>query len=149
MQAGPGTYALILRCTSRAAATVGRWGELRLEPGFYIYVGSAFGPGGVKARVLRHCRASASKHWHIDYIREFVRPVGAWYSHQADHLEHDWATMVAGMPGVTAIAGFGCTDCHCRSHLFRTHTAPDFSRFAELAGNQVERWSYDSTILIA
>lgn len=146
MRASPGTYALILRCTGRASVTVGRWGEIRLETGFYTYVGSAFGSGGVKARVLRHCRSNMRKHWHIDYIREFVHPIGAWYSHQPQRLEHDWATIIASLPGVTAIEGFGCTDCRCHSHLFRTASTPDFSRFAQIAGNRVEQWSYVSCV---
>jgi len=49
--------------------------KLDLLPGYYIYIGSAFGPGGVRARMLRHLRADKPKHWHIDYLREFC------YSH--------------------------------------------------------------------
>lgn len=147
MQTSPGTYALILRCTSQASVAVGRRGDICLQPGFYVYIGSAFGPGGVQARVFRHCRSNTRRHWHIDYIREFVHPIGAWYSHQAQHLEHDWATIMAEMPDVKAIAGFGCTDCRCHSHLFRSELAPDFTRFAEVAGNQVGQWDYDLTAL--
>jgi hypothetical protein len=45
-----GTYALVLSLDSATTLRVGRRGAYRIEPGFYVYVGTAFGPGGVKAR---------------------------------------------------------------------------------------------------
>ena len=51
-----GTYALVLRSDVSAATEIGRWGRLTIRPGYYVYVGSALGPGGVRARVSRHCR---------------------------------------------------------------------------------------------
>ncbi|MFQ5579314.1 MAG: DUF123 domain-containing protein [Nitrospiria bacterium] len=54
MKSEPGTYALILQSRSEARGQVGRLGQINLKPGYYIYVGSAFGPGGVQARVSRH-----------------------------------------------------------------------------------------------
>lgn len=94
-------------------------------PGFYIYVGSAFGPGGVRARVLRHCRLAKAKHWHIDYLREFLSPMGACYSYDAMRLEHQWAQVLCDMSGMSSIRGFGCSDCQCHSHLFQTPSMPD------------------------
>ena len=142
MNAKPGTYALVLQCPASATTQVGRWGRLSLEPGYYIYVGSAFGPGGVQARVLRHCRRSKSRHWHIDYLREYLSPVGAWYNHEPTHLEHEWAGLLSGMGGLSSIPGFGCSDCRCGSHLFRTSSEPEFTVFSSAAGGKVERWSY-------
>ncbi|MBN1192074.1 MAG: GIY-YIG nuclease family protein [Coriobacteriia bacterium] len=140
MEAKPGTYALVLRSHSWARTQIDRWGHLDIEPGYYIYVGSAFGPGGVRARVLRHCRAAGSRHWHIDYLREFVTPVFAWYSHDPARLEHRWAQALAGMKGMTPIKGFGCSDCDCQSHLFHTVAEPDLARFATTVGGPVETW---------
>jgi Uri superfamily endonuclease len=45
MKAQPGTYALGMRCSSDQQVEVGKLGSLRLQSGFYVYVGSAFGPG--------------------------------------------------------------------------------------------------------
>lgn len=140
MEPKPGTYALVLRCHTRAKAQIGRWGHLDIEPGYYIYVGSAFGPGGVSARVLRHCRAAACKHWHIDYLREFVTPLWAWYSHDPVRLEHRWAQALAGMADMTSIEGFGCSDCNCQAHLFHAVTEPDHARFSDAVGGPVETW---------
>ena len=42
--AKPGSYALILSTSTEAVIRVGRLGNLQLQPGFYVYVGSALGP---------------------------------------------------------------------------------------------------------
>lgn len=142
MQSEPGTYALILQSHSNATAQVGRWGSLAIEPGYYVYVGSAFGPGGVRARVLRHVRTAKARHWHIDYLRKFLSPVGAWYSHDARRLEHLWAQVFQDMRGVASVQGFGCSDCTCLSHLFHSTRAPSLKRFSALAGDGVDVFAY-------
>lgn len=136
----PGTYALILRSRSSAGVRIGRWGRLDIEPGYYVYVGSAFGPGGVRARVLRHFRKSKAKHWHIDYLRERVEPICAWCSYVPSRLEHRWARAVAEMPGITSVRGFGCSDCGCHAHLFAMAVEPEFSRFRRTVGGAIEAW---------
>jgi hypothetical protein len=52
----PGTYALIFTTDADLEIQVGRLGQLHVRPGVYVYVGSAHGPGGLAARVLRHAR---------------------------------------------------------------------------------------------
>jgi Uri superfamily endonuclease len=118
MKSQPGTYALLLRSDASTSAQIGRWGCLDVRPGYYIYVGSALGPGGVLARVSRHCREHKTKHWHIDYLREFTIPVSVWYSYSPTRLEHCWAKAVAGLTETEPVKGFGCSDCKCNSHLF-------------------------------
>lgn len=140
MQAGPGTYVIILRSDVSTELQVGRWGMLNIRPAYYSYVGSAFGSGGVRARVMRHFRAGKPKHWHIDYLRELTVPVGAWYSHAPERLEHEWAQHFQDMSGVAAEKGFGCSDCRCYSHLFVTASLPDLTRFTELAGDDIHPW---------
>jgi Uri superfamily endonuclease len=117
-----GTYALILRNYSKATIQIGRWGRICVKPGYYSYIGSAFGPGGVRARVSRHLRKEKRKHWHIDYLREFMEPVGIWYTHDRRRLEHIWAQSLSEMGGLMSIHGFGCSDCNCDSHLFHAST---------------------------
>lgn len=133
-----GTYVLILHSAHTDTIDVGRRGPLSLVPGHYAYVGSAFGPGGVLARVRRHCLAKKARHWHIDYLREVTTPVAAWYSHAPQRLEHDWARALAAMPCAVAIEGFGCSDCRCVAHLFQFPDAPDRRRFERAAGTHVE-----------
>jgi Uri superfamily endonuclease len=144
MKPEPGTYALILKNRLKAKVHVGRYRQIDLVPGYYIYVGSAFGPGGLRARVSRHFRKSKRKHWHIDYLHEFMRPFGIWYSHEPRRLEHQWAGVLCNMKGMSPIQGFGCSDCRCYSHLFWTFNTPDFPSFSNIVGGQVESESYPS-----
>ena len=142
MRSESGTYALILRGDSRARVQVGRWGTLGVQPGYWIYVGSAFGPGGVNARVLRHCREAKAKRWHIDYLRDVTAPVGAWCGYGSRDLEHRWAHALAGLRGLTSVPGFGCSDCACESHLFRCSDRPALNRFLRVAGGPIESWYF-------
>lgn len=138
MDARPGTYALVLQADTAGALPVGRWGVLDMQPGHYIYIGSAFGPGGVRARVARHCRLGKLRHWHIDHLREHATPVAVWYTHDAERLEHRWAAAMNGLRGLRPVAGFGCSDCDCGSHLFFAARRPRFDRFAAAVGGVVE-----------
>jgi Uri superfamily endonuclease len=67
--AEPGTYVLLLRCSSTRAVHVGRLGTLRLRPGWYVHVGSAYGPRGLRARISHHRHRVQRPHWPIDYLR--------------------------------------------------------------------------------
>jgi Uri superfamily endonuclease len=125
MKPDPGTYALILQSQSNGTIQIGRWGMLDLQPGYYIYIGSAFGPGGVKARVSHHLRMNKRKHWHIDYLRAHVTTVETWVSYATEHLEHVWAGILLELPEVNPVKGFGCSDCKCQSHLFFTMDTPE------------------------
>jgi Uri superfamily endonuclease len=132
LKSDPGTYALILQSDSNETIQIGRWGQLDMQPGHYIYVGSAFGPGGVQARVSRHMRTDKQKHWHIDYLRKNVIPVEVWISYAAEHLEHEWADILFEMPELQPIQGFGCSDCGCYSHLFFTLRMPESNQLGRV-----------------
>ena len=125
MNQEPGTYALVLRGRREAEIEVGRWGRLRVEPAYYLYVGSAFGPGGLRARVARHFRREKKNHWHIDYLREVTEPVEAWCCHAPMRLEHEWAEALSRLPGISCVAGFGSSDCGCEGHLFVMSDKPE------------------------
>ena len=114
----PGTYVLLLRSEATRSITVGRLGELHLCAGFYLYIGSAFGPGGLRARVQHHSRRTVRPHWHVDYLRRHTRLEAVWYCCGA-RCEHQTAAVVAGLPGaVVPMPGFGSSDCGCETHLF-------------------------------
>lgn len=137
----PGTYALVLHNRQHTGIQVGRRGRIEIRPGYYIYIGSAFGPGGVRARVLRHCREVKSRHWHIDYLRECAVPVAVWCSYHRVRLEHRWARRLETCRDMTPVEGFGCTDCQCTAHLFYTRRKPDPAAFAAITGGTVEVYS--------
>lgn len=141
MNSKSGTYALLMQSEMSTRAQIGRWGYLDVRPGYYIYVGSALGPGGLLARVSRHCRNLKSKHWHIDYLREFTIVVSVWYRHSPIRLEHRWARAVAQLSGTEPVKGFGCSDCSCQSHLFFSVDEPELAGFAAAVGGPVKSWS--------
>ena len=142
MRSERGTYALLLRSDCEAEVIVGRCGLLRVQPGYYVYVGSAFGPGGVKARVLRHCRGTSARNWHIDYLLGVTAALGAWCCYLTRDMEHRWAQALAKQPDVSSVNGFGCSDCMCESHLFRSRTKSNFTRFFQASAAGVERWQF-------
>lgn len=118
MQSRPGTYALILRASSRQTVQVGRLDRLAMRPGFYVYVGSALGPGGLKARVSHHLRPVRRPHWHIDYLRRETECVAVWYASGAVRQECAWAAAFSSLKGsVIPLRGFGSSDCRCLAHL--------------------------------
>ena len=138
-----GTYALVLRSRRSVDARIGRRGRLDVRRGYYVYVGSAFGPGGVRARVSRHCRARKSKRWHIDYLRVFVRPVAVWCSYEPVRLEHRWANALGERAELTPVAGFGCSDCRCAAHLFFAQTLPELDACAGALEGAAEFYSLE------
>lgn len=95
----PGTYALILECRRAERIDIGRLGRLAVEPGVYVYIGSAFGPGGLAARIRHHARVSVRPHWHIDHLRAVCPLVEVWFSDAPVRQEHAWASAVSQMPG--------------------------------------------------
>ncbi|MET0070057.1 MAG: GIY-YIG nuclease family protein [Candidatus Thiodiazotropha sp.] len=145
-KAGSGTYLLMLSADTRAAVQIGRWGVLAIKPGYYLYVGSAFGPGGVPARVARHCREAKKKHWHIDYLREAATVSSVWYSQAGNRLEHRWAQALSEWSEAEPVQGFGCSDCSCEAHLFHLKRPATKAGISEIVGSKVKAWSCDKTV---
>ncbi len=132
--ADPGTYALILRADRPARIRVGRLAVMDVTPGFYVYVGSAFGPGGLDARVGRHRRGDGRVRWHVDYLRRVTRVVEVWATTDPVPHEHDWAAVFRDWPGATTpLAGFGASDCACPTHLVRLRRRPSLARMRRVA----------------
>ena len=126
----PGTYALVFKTKQKYRISVGKLGTLKLQTGYYIYIGSAFGPGGLKARIGHHCRNSGRHHWHIDYLSEYLYPAEVWYTYDAIHREHQWSQVLARARGVSIpLPGFGSSDCRCISHLYFFSTRPSRNYF--------------------
>jgi len=46
-----GTYVLVMEVGQMRRLAIGRLGNFELVPGFYLYVGSACGAGGLAARL--------------------------------------------------------------------------------------------------
>ena len=130
MHSQPGTYALIFSACQKGQIDIGRLGTLKLKPGFYIYVGSAFGPGGLKARIGHHRKTAGRPHWHIDYLGPFLELIEIWYTCDPVHREHQWAKIISNTRGTSVpLAGFGSSDCRCKSHLFFRNARPAITAF--------------------
>lgn len=130
MSSQHGTYALVLRSDFDASIRIGRLGDLTLRAGYYVYVGSAFGPGGVRARLGHHLRLAPRPHWHVDHLRARTSPVEAWYSHDSTPREHEWSHILSQIPRSSVpLSGFGSSDCSCIAHLLSFARRPSFSDF--------------------
>lgn len=118
----PGTYALWMHMTESQTIAVGHLGKAVFLAGTYGYVGSAFGPGGLRARLRRHIRGSGTRHWHVDYVRAIAEVRAVWYCATRTRLECSWSQTLAALAGTDVpMRGFGASDCDagCRAHLVR------------------------------
>ncbi|MBC7262431.1 MAG: GIY-YIG nuclease family protein [Chloroflexi bacterium] len=113
-----GTYALILKLEKETRIRIGRLGTFSFPPGYYVYVGSALGSGGLQARLARHQRSDKKLHWHIDYLLAHARIVGIQVDHSGKQLECRWAQLLLSEPWAQVVAPrFGASDCRCPTHL--------------------------------
>ena len=112
-----GTYALLIEVERPKTIHVGALGEIPFDRGWYAYVGSAFGPGGL-SRVDRHRSIAAGthdvRHWHVDYLLgaegTHLRDVITWPGRD---IECELAERVDGK----FVDRFGASDCDCTAHL--------------------------------
>ena len=123
-----------MRLDSAQRLQIGKLGAFRFEPGWYVYVGSAYGPGGIKKRVDRHLRLQSVDgkrlKWHIDFFREAVSIVEVWFTNSPSPREHEWARVIPkALEATVPVPRFGSSDCgtaiKCPAHLFRVPQRPD------------------------
>jgi Uri superfamily endonuclease len=127
-----GTYALISNNRQGAVIQVGALGGIYFKPGYYVYVGSAFGPGGLHARGVHHLTPVKKCQWHIDYLRQKAEIVEIWFSKDPARREHEWADVFNTLPGLaTPVPRFGVSDCRCSTHLFHFLVYPRMDIFCE------------------
>jgi Uri superfamily endonuclease len=106
----PGAYALIIRLDKSVAD---------LPPGCYLYAGSAYGPGGIRARVRRHLTRTKSLHWHVDRLTnsgQVISVIPIPGGHECEII-----AVALRLPGVRVpVLGFGSSDCRmCPAHLLQ------------------------------
>ncbi len=115
-----GTYLLYLEITKPSRIEI-RNEEILLESGFYIYVGSAFGSGGLSSRIHRHLRKEKKLHWHIDQVTS--KDICQFHGIAAfpnEKNECEIANFLSKTSKITPINNFGNSDCkkRCDSHFF-------------------------------
>jgi Uri superfamily endonuclease len=123
LPARAGTYVLLLHLKKPARLRIGALGRFDFPAGWYLYVGSARGPGGLAARVGRHLRSSPKRYWHIDYLRRVASVEDVWWREGVERRECAWARAIGAWEGVEVVAPrFGASDCGCEAHLWRVST---------------------------
>jgi Uri superfamily endonuclease len=143
-EAEPGTYALLLKLDKQERITVGKLGTFDFTEGYYLYVGSALGPGGLRARLARHQRGSKSPsksnssqtgkklHWHIDYLLQRARLIEVWSVASEERLECQWGEVTRALSGAQVpVRGFGSSDCRCPAHLIYFSVRPNCAQFVQ------------------
>ena len=133
----PGTYALVLHLSRPITPEIGSLGKHHLPAASYVYTGSAFGPGGLRARIERHLRIDKPRHWHIDFLRPRARVIAVYYSVTPTHFECAWSQALIALPSASIpIPRFGASDCKagCPAHLVALPSDDDLAQVEALLG---------------
>ncbi|MCQ5363212.1 MAG: GIY-YIG nuclease family protein [Candidatus Methanomethylicia archaeon] len=116
-----GVYAIILKLDRHLSLAIGKK-RFDLNPGIYVYAGSAFGPGGVSARLGRHLKTfktgATKKHWHIDSLLPHSATFIPVFAPSTRKMECEFVRSLREL-GFATVDGFGNTDCRsgCGGHL--------------------------------
>jgi len=110
----PSVYLLFFRLGHRCVVRVRGGREFKLEPGSYVYVGSA--KGTLRARLIRHFGPKTRYFWNVDYLTGRVRPITVLVL--TGHYEEKMVAMRLSRC-LGYIEGFGnADDKKSPSHLF-------------------------------
>ncbi len=127
-----GTYALILSFKTDPNIQIGKLGRFKFPKGHYVYVGSAFGPGGLNARLTHHLNFAVKPHWHIDYFKEKAIITNIRIDETGKKLEHKWASILKKRKdNFIPVKKFGASDCKCTSHLFHFKEPPEIKEIGK------------------
>lgn len=119
MSAAAGAYVLLIETASPLPIRLPQNDVSVLAPSTYLYVGSANGPGGIKARLRRHFRPNKKIHWHVDQLTTRSALVEALAVIGGNECRLGEVLLASGCYQV-ALAGFGSSDCRtCSSHLLQ------------------------------
>lgn len=113
-----GRYVLLVCLSQPTQIRVRSGRNFSLSEGTYAYVGSASGPGGLAARLNGYLQRRCRLHWHIDFLLASARPTWS-LCFDTSVAECDIANALGRMSGSSPVPEFGCSDCHCRTHLYR------------------------------
>jgi Uri superfamily endonuclease len=132
---GKGTYVLLLFLEKDKEIVIGRQrsSSILFRAGYYAYVGSAHGPGGLRSRIDRHLIQDKKSVWHIDYLRKEAVPVEVWVNVHEKKREKIWADALIVMKGSHPVENFGNTDDRkSRTHLCYFNYWPSVQAFRRL-----------------
>lgn len=110
-----GSYLLVMRIEKEEEIRLGNDRVIKLDKGFYIYIGSAM--KNLTKRIERHKRNRKTLHWHIDYLREKA-PIHATFTiRSSERLECELAGAIKKITDIE-VPRFGSSDCNCTTHLY-------------------------------
>ena len=112
-----GIYVLIIQVGEDIDINVGALGTKSFTKGLYAYIGSA--QINMEQRIKRHLRKQKQKFWHIDYLLEnaTVEITKVFFKKANKTEECKIARTISEKR--KSISDFGCSDCNCKSHLFK------------------------------
>jgi len=113
-----GSYALWYYLPRATTIAIGKLGVQNFKRGWYGYCGSAFGPGGLRARLRHHLTSATRQHWHIDYFKVHALIREIWLC-QGESCEHELSQSLCRYAVEVPVPGFGSSDCKCSSHFVR------------------------------
>jgi Uri superfamily endonuclease len=116
-----GAYVVVFRLDRAIRLAIGALGERRLARGYHLYVGSAMGAGGLRARIERHLRREKPKRWHVDYLADVAEPRDVWLWLSEERLEREIAIRL-GERLRASTPDFGSSDDDRPTHLFHAPT---------------------------
>lgn len=125
-----GAYLLAVDLAAALALDFGGFAGQVLPPGRYVYCGSAYGPGGLRARIGRHLKRGKPLRWHVDRLTAAGHIAGIAAIPRA--RECDLAARVLAVPGAAVPAPrFGSSDCRrCPAHLIAVPSEVDVAVMA-------------------
>jgi Uri superfamily endonuclease len=130
MISGTGNYVLLLHLPADETLTIGKLGTFDFPAGWYAYVGSAFGSGGLVGRLKHHLQPVERPHWHIDYLRQAAQVQEVWLGPDPVSHEREWADLMLAIPGaIVLVDGFGASDSDRETHLFYFDVRPSLEDF--------------------
>lgn len=98
-----------LKLTRRFGVTVG--------PGVFLYAGSAYGPGGIRARCSRHLKDDKNRRWHVDWLTTAAAYIDVLAFPGKSECQLVSRLVTCGIDQLP-VPGFGSSDCKvCQSHL--------------------------------
>ena len=116
-----GVYSILLQILKDLTLEVGGLGSMSFLGGFYVYTGSAMGPGGISARISRHLRSEKKVFWHIDYLmgNQSVKVFALFRAESKRKLECNVNKSIVLNLDASIVSGFGSSDCltACGGHL--------------------------------
>jgi Uri superfamily endonuclease len=129
-----GAYVLLIEVQRQVSFKLASLGQVKFEPGKWVYIGSAMGEGStnLENRIKRHFRSQKTVHWHIDHLLKRKNAIlhKAIWSESQFHIECDIAREFETGDTEMFMTGpkrFGASDCKkgCSAHIFRQSSISD------------------------